>query len=52
VPLPLKYRVDSNTWTHAHYVHVQLWRALGWRAHFDRRQRRVVFRRIAVKAGE
>jgi hypothetical protein len=49
--LPLRYRMDSNTWTHAHYVHVRLWRALGWRAHFDWRQRRVVFRPIAVEAG-
>jgi hypothetical protein len=50
--LPLKYRLDSNKWASTRYVHVRQWQELGWRAHFDRRQRRVVFRRIAVEAGE
>lgn len=47
VPLPVKYRVESDRWSQPRYVHVRLWRALGWRAHFDRRHRRVVFRRMA-----
>ena len=45
VPLPVKYRVESDKWASARYAHVRLWQALGWRAHFDRRNRRVVFRR-------
>jgi hypothetical protein len=49
VPLPVAYRVEWNCWAHRQYVHVRLWRALGWRAHFDRRQRRVVFRRLAAE---
>lgn len=48
VPLPLKYRVESNNWSSRRYVHVRLWRAMGWRAHFDRRHRRVVFRRVSI----
>jgi hypothetical protein len=50
-PLPLKYRVESDKWASRRYVHVRLWRALGWRAHFDRRQRRVVFRRGPAREG-
>lgn len=44
-PLPLKYRVESDKWANTPLVHVRLWQAMGWRAHFDRRQRRVVFRK-------
>jgi hypothetical protein len=39
---------DSSTWASAHFIHVQKWRALGWRARLDRRKRRVVFTRIAL----
>jgi hypothetical protein len=39
-PLSLGYRVDSNRWASTRYVHVQLWRSKGWRAHFSRRHRR------------
>ncbi len=46
-PLPTSAYTGTVYWTDARFAHVQRWRALGWRARRDRRNRRVHFVRDA-----
>ncbi len=45
--LPVSPYVDARYWHSEMYEHVRRWRALGWRATFDRRNRCVHFTRDA-----
>ncbi len=50
-PLPESAIFYPAWWTYGRYAHVQLWRAVGWHAHADRHNLRVVFARDEVGDG-
>lgn len=48
VPLSISAQVASDYWRNKRLRHVREWQAMGWKAQFDRKRKRVTWRRLAV----